>query len=155
MIFLVGDVNFYNINSGNKDDFVDGAWNGENHFITLLFDVSNPNCYLGHNRMQIRSVVTRSNIPVSVVILLPGNLPNQTFAVFDQILADFGANLEFKLGLNYLPNKVSFKKYREKFDSDSDSEFKKLLKVRQQIADYYIKNCVQYLEPYSIFYHWK
>lgn len=150
IIFVVGDAGFYNITSSNKDSFVDGAWNGTNHFITLLLDVSNENCYLGHNRMQIRNVVNRSNIPVAALILAPGNLPNRSFKVFSQIKTDFGDAIRFCFGLNYLPNEISLMQYQEK----SPAEFKKVLSVRGQIADFYMKNMVCYLEPYNIFYYW-
>lgn len=149
MVFLLGVVSFYNINNNNKDDFIDGAWNGENHIITLLLDASNPNSYIGHNRMQIRSVVSRSNIPIASVILLPGNLPNQTFAVYNQLCADLGNEVNFCLGLNYLPNSTSLKKFK----NQSEDDFKQVLKVRQQIGEFYLKNFIQYLEPYSIFYY--
>lgn len=150
MVFLLGDVNFYNINSSKKDAFTDGAWSGENHFITLLLDISNPNCYTGHNRMQIRSAVTRSNIPVVSVILLPGNLPKETFVVYNQVYNDFGDGVVCWLGLNYLPNTISLKKFK----NQSEADFKQVLEVRQQIGQFYLKNYIQYLEPYSIFYYW-
>lgn len=150
MVFVVGDLNFYGITATNKDGYLSGIFNGKFHFISILFDANDRDCYSSTNRTQIISAVKNSKIPISVILILPGALPNQVRHVYEQIMADFKNKITFKIGFNFLPNNMTFKQLKDR----SKQDFEDVLKVRKQLFEFYNKNFIDHHEPYSLNFHW-